>query len=419
MSSFQKQVPRCRVSDSELTTVLDLGLHPLGNGFIAPSDTRDEFFYPLSVGFSEESKLVQLVDQPSPEQMFHSEYPFFSGTSVGMRQHFKQFAYSILSSKFLSENPLIVEIGCNDGILLSHFASRNLRHIGIEPADNVAALAREQGVNVLKDFFCEDTAEVILSSHGSADVIMAANVLCHIARLNDVIRGFKRLLKPNGVVVFEDPYLGDVVRKTSYDQIYDEHVFLFSAHSVVYAFGLADLQLIDVAPQPTHGGSMRYVLSHKGSYEPSDSVPRLLEEESRLGIDQLETFIRFQTKIEESKQALRSELEELKKRGKSVAGYGATSKSTTILNYCEITTDLLPYICDTTPIKHGKLSPGRHIPIKPHQEFQRNHPDVALLFAWNHFEEIQSKESKYLSNGGRFLTHVPFVRYLPQFGPEK
>lgn len=403
---------RCRVTDSPLETVLDLGLHPLGNGFILSQDTRSEFLYPLKVGFSEESMLLQLLYQPDSELMFHANYPFFSGTSSGMQEHFKRFAESILKSKFLTEDPFIVEIGCNDGILLSHFESRNIRHLGIEPAENVAAVASQRGIKVITEFFDESVAEQVLSSSGPADVIVAANVLCHISQLQEVIRGFKKLLKPNGVIIFEDPYLGDIISKTSYDQIYDEHVFLFSAHSVRFAFGLAELDLIEVEAQPTHGGSMRYTLSHNESFEPSDSVFRLVDLESRQGINRLETFLKFQTKIEESKLALKSELEKLKSSGKTVVGYGATSKSTTILNYCEIGTDLLPYICDTTPIKQGKLSPGRHIPIKSHREFQIDPPDVALLFAWNHAEEIRQKESDYLSNGGRFLTHVPFVRYL-------
>jgi methylation protein EvaC len=412
MIDTQNSKPHCRVTNGELITVLDLGIQPLGNGFISPQDLQSEFFYPLKVGFSEESMLLQLVHQPAPEQMFHAEYPFFSGTSAGMQKHFANFAGSILRSKYLSEDPFVVEIGCNDGILLSHLASRHIRHLGIEPAENVAAIARQRGITVMGDFFTELTAERILSSSGQADVIVAANVLCHIPQINEMIKGFKKLLKPNGVIVFEDPYLGDVISKTSYDQIYDEHVFLFSAHSVQFAFNLADFELIDVEAQHTHGGSMRYTLAHSGKYRPSQSVTEVLNAEARQGLHRLDTYDVFRSKVERSKFSLILELEELKTRGKSVAGYGATSKSTTILNYCAIDSDLLPYICDTTPLKQGKLSPGRHLPIRSHEYFQQNSPDVALLFAWNHADEIQQKESSYLSNGGRFLTHVPSIRYF-------
>ena len=212
--------------------------------------------------------------------------------------------------------------------------------------------------------------------------------------------------------MFEDPYLGDVIEKISYDQIYDEHVFLFSAHSVRYMFELDGMELIDVLPQTTHGGSMRYVLAHAGARPVNEAVKQLLAKERALGLHQLSTFEAFRRTVEKSRIDLVNLLRELKAQGKRVVGYGATSKSTTLLNYCGIGPDLIEYISDTTPIKQGKFTPGMHIPVKPHEAFQANPPDYAMLFAWNHAEEILSKETAFANAGGRWIVHVPNVKVL-------
>ena len=212
--------------------------------------------------------------------------------------------------------------------------------------------------------------------------------------------------------MFEDPYLGDVFERTSYDQIYDEHVFLFSAHSIQHLFGLNGMELIDVQPQKTHGGSMRYVLAHAGVHAVKESVPNLLAKEVALGLNRLATFDAFRKNVEHSREDLVTLLRDLKAAGKRIAGYGATSKSTTILNYCGIGPDVIDFISDTTPIKQGKFTPGMHIPVKSHEAFQANPPDFALLFAWNHAEEIMSKEKAFTSSGGRWIVHVPKVQVL-------
>ena len=339
--------------------------------------------------------MLQLTTQPAAEIMFHNQYAFYSSTSTSMERHFEDFASSVVNSEYMqTRGPFIVELGCNDGILLKHFAKRGIRHLGIEPSENVAKVANGHGVLTISDFFSLDIAERIVNDSGHADFFLAANVMCHIPNIVDVAKGIRSLLKPTGVVMFEDPYLGDVVAKTSYDQIYDEHVFLFSAMSVQYLFGLQDMELIDVLPQKTHGGSMRYVLSHRGAYPIKESVTDLIAKEKLQGLDRLTTI-----------QTLRSQ-------GKRIAGYGATSKSTTILNYCGISTDLVEYISDTTPIKQGKFTPGSHIPVVPYETFRSNPPDYAFLFAWNHAEEIMAKEKDFMSAGGKWIVHVPEVKVL-------
>lgn len=405
--------PLCRISGQPLVRVVDFGKQPLGNGFLLPEQYPGEYFYHMEMGYSEVSMMFQLIEQPAPEKMFHEQYAFYSSTSRFMERHFGEFARQVMESRYLTKaDPFVVELGCNDGIMLKNFAQAGIHHLGIEPSRNVAAVANANGVRTLSEFFSESVAEKIVREEGQADAFLAANVMCHIPDIRGVVKGIRTLLKPTGVVMFEDPYLGDVIEKTSYDQIYDEHVFLFSALSIQYLFGLHGMELIDVQPQKTHGGSMRYVLAHAGAYPVSSNVTQLLERERALGLHRLATFETFRKNVEQSRSDLVNLLRDLKSQGKRIAGYGATSKSTTILNYCGIGPELIDYISDTTPIKQGKFTPGMHIPVKPYEAFQANPPDYAVLFAWNHAEEIMSKESGFMAAGGRWIVHVPKVQVL-------
>lgn len=401
----------CRISGQPLTKSVDLGRQPLGNGFLLPKDYATEYFFPMEVGFSETSMMLQLIEQPAPEKMFHEHYAFYSSTSSYMAKHFAEFAQSVMGSEYLAKtDPFVVELGCNDGIMLKNFSQIGIRHLGIEPSRNVAAVANTHGVRTLSEFFDETVARKVVSQDGQADAFLAANVMCHIPDIQSVVKGIQALLKPTGVAVFEDPYLGDIIEKTSYDQIYDEHVFLFSAHSIKYLFGLHGMDLIDVQAQKTHGGSMRYVLAHAGAYPVKKSVTELLAKEQALGLHRLSTFDNFRKNVEKSRTDLLALLRALKAQGKRIAGYGATSKSTTILNYCGIGPDLIDYICDTTPIKQGKFTPGMHIPVVPYETFTANPPDYAFLFAWNHAEEIMAKEKGFMAAGGKWIVHVPEVK---------
>jgi SAM-dependent methyltransferase len=402
----------CRISGQPLNEVVDFGRQPLGNGFLDPNSFPEEYFYSMKIGFDETSMMLQLIEQPAPEMMFHDHYAFYSSTSSFMARHFKEFASQVMQSGYLGSDPFVVELGCNDGIMLKNFAEQDIRHLGIEPSVNVAEEANKLGVRTRSEFFTEESAERIIKEEGQADAFLAANVMCHIPDILGVVKGIRKLLKPTGVVMFEDPYLGDVIAKTSYDQIYDEHVFLFSALSIQYLFGLQGMELIDVFPQKTHGGSMRYVLAHQGAYSVQPSVTELIAKEKAQGLDRLYTFRAFGRNVQRSRQELRGLLNQLKTEGKRVAGYGATSKSTTILNYCGIGPDLIEFISDTTPIKQGKFSPGMHIPVVPYETFKSNPPDYAILFAWNHAEEIMAKEQEYMAAGGKWIVHVPEVQVL-------
>ena len=212
--------------------------------------------------------------------------------------------------------------------------------------------------------------------------------------------------------MFEDPYLGDIVEKTAYDQIYDEHAFYFSVASISYLFEKHGLQVVDVQPQNVHGGSLRYVVAHQGAYPVARAVQAQRDKENSLGLQRTETFEQLRRNIERSRDDLRALLEQIKRQGKRVVGYAATSKSTTVTNYCGITPDLVEFISDTTPIKQGKYSPGVHIPVRPYEEFKAHYPDYALLFGWNHAEEIMAKEQAFKTAGGKWLVYVPQVQVI-------
>lgn len=402
----------CLICNTSLVSFIDFGNMPLGNGFLTPDQFDDEYRFSMQVAFCPVCGMVQLLDQPDRERMFHDNYAFFSGTSTYMARHFKAFAEHVVADYLGARDPFVVEMGSNDGIMLQNFAAAGIRHLGIEPSKNVAQVAIDKGINTITEFFGADLARRIVAENGQADAFLAANVMCHIPYMHSIVEGISILLKPSGVVLFEDPYLGDVIEKTSYDQIYDEHTFLFSTASISYLFEQYGMEVIDVEPQTTHGGSMRYVIAHKGARSVSANVAAQREKELDLGLHLPETYGCFRRNCENSRDQLMALLRELKANGKRVAGYGATSKSTTITNYCGITPDLVEFISDTTPIKQGKYSPGAHIPVRPYEEFEQNYPDYALLFAWNHAKEIMEKEEAFRAAGGKWIVYVPTVQVL-------
>ena len=403
---------RCLICENLIQPFMTFGQMPLANGFLAPDQFADEYFFELSVASCPRCGMFQLMEQPEREKMFNEHYPFYSGTSSGMAVHFQEFAEHVKKEHLFSADPFVVEMGSNDGIMLRHFADAEIRHLGIEPSFNVAQVAKDNGVNTISTFFDEDCARQIVKKYGQADAFLAANVMCHIPYLHSIVKGMGILLKPKGIVMFEDPYLGDVIENTSYDQIYDEHVFLFSLSSISYLFGQHDMEVIDVEPQDTHGGSMRYIIARKGVHSVSGRVDNQLKKEMEIGLNKPETYETFRRNCELSRDSLMELLNNVRDRKKSVIGYAATSKSTTIINYCGITTDHIKFISDTTPIKHGKYSPGAHIPVRPYEEFVSDYPDYALLFAYNHAKEIEEKEQKFLESGGKWIMYVPEVRII-------
>jgi len=401
---------QCWVCASTIRPFMTFGRMPIANNFLSEKDFNKEYFFEMEPAFCNKCKTFQLVRQPEPQQMFNDNYAFFSGTSKFMAKHFEEFSKKVLN--YLDEDPFVVEIGSNDGIMLNNFAKKNIKHLGVEPSSNVAQVAKEKGINTTVNFFDKNLAQRIVKDYGQASAFIAANVMCHIPYINSIVEGIEILLRPKGVVVFEDPYLGEVIAKTTYDQIYDEHTFLFSAHSVQYLFGQYGMELINLEPQATHGGSMRYIIARKGVKTVEKIVNTILEKEEELGLNDPKKYLQFKQNCENYRTQLVTLLEQIRNKGKSISGYAATSKSTTITNYCGITTDLIDCIYDSTPIKQGQFNPGTHIPIRPHQEFKEHYPDYALLFGYNHSEEIFAKEQDFKEQGGKWIVYVPQIEII-------
>lgn len=399
---------KCRICHQKTQLIMHFGKMPIANGFIS-DPTDKEFFFNLSLVFCPKCFMVQLGETVRPEMMFNDNYQFFSSTSSVMALHFEKQANHIMKIVSRKESPFIVELGSNDGIMLQHLTKNKIGHLGIEPAGNVAAIAEKKGVNVLKEFFTQETAIKILKKYGEADIICGSNVTCHIENLNSVAEGVKVLLKGDGIWFFEDPYIYDIIKKSSFDQIYDEHVYYFSGYSVANLARYHGMQLVDMRYQDVHGGSMRYYLKKGNKNKIAQRMKKYLSREHSINLEKLDGYLRFKSNVDKICNDLKRALLKIKKDGKRIVGYAATSKSTTLLNYAKIGPDIINYISDITPTKIGKYTPGTHISIRSHDFFIKDKPPYVLLLAWNHKKEIFQKEQEYRKKGGKFIIYFPKV----------
>ena len=393
---------KCKITNKDIVPFMSFGKMPIANGFIDEKNFSNEFFFEMEVGFNEEISLFQLNEHPKPEKMFNENYPFFTGSSEYMKQHFKEFS-DFVKKKYLNTNSKIIEVGSNDGTFLKNFNIEENRIIGFEPSKNVADIALNNKIPTINKFFNKKNLIDLKDFQGNTDLICASNVICHIPDLNNLIESIDLLLSKYGTFVFEEPYLGSMFEKVSYDQIYDEHIYIFSASAISKIFDKYDFQLVDVLPQITHGGSMRYVIKRKNGTGISNNVKSIINYELKNKLDTLQACLNFKKNCELSKKNIVKKINDLKNSNKSICGYAATSKSTTILNYCNIDNKLIDYICDTTKEKIGKFSPGMHIPVVDMNYFYKNKTDSAYLFAWNHKEEIFKKEKNFK---GEWFSHV-------------
>ena len=391
---------KCKITNKSIKPFMSFGKMPIANGFLDKKDFSNEFFFNMEVGFNEELSLFQLNDHPKPEKMFNKNYPFFTGSSEYMKRHFKSYAEFV--KKYLKTNSRIIEIGSNDGTFLKNFDNSENFLTGVEPSKNVADIAVKNNIPTINEFFNTVSAKKLKKFVGNTDLICASNVICHVPNLNNLIEAVDLLLSKDGVFVFEEPYLGSMFEKVSYDQIYDEHIFMFSATSISKIFSKFNFYLIDAIPQTTHGGSMRYVLK-RFKNEDNESLKKIFNYEDKNNLNKIDSCLEFKKNCEISKDNITNKIKSFKDKGKTICGYAATSKSTTILNYCNIGTNYIDFICDTTKEKIGKFSPGKHIPIKDMNYFHENMTDCVYLFAWNHKEEIFNKEKNFR---GEWFSHV-------------
>ena len=395
---------------------LDLGKHPIANAFLKEKDFDDEFLFDLKVVFDTESKLVSIKNFVEPEKIFNENYPYTTSNSFHKVKHFKETA-EMLMKEF---NPLtVMEIGSNDGVFLKNWS--NDYTIGVEPCGNFAKVTEDMGYQTYSEFWTTELSEKIKNDgHVDFDLIYAANCICHIQDLDDCFSSVKNILSKDGVFVFEDTSLLRMLERGSYDQIYDEHAHIFSVTALDNILMKNGLKIFRVDNLSVHGGSNRIYVSHLPSHtflrnRPVElTVRENLNKEKEFGIDNFKTYEIFAERIDKSKNDLVELLVKLKNDGKRIMSIGATSKSTTVFNYCGIgaapwQTDLIEVITDTTPDKQGLVAPGSHIPVVDRESVNLNDYDYVFLGAWNFKEVIADKEREFVENGGQFITHVPEV----------
>lgn len=384
---------------------LDLGQQPIANNFLLPEQVDDEFKYHLTVEIDDGTKLVSLGEFVAPEKMFNDTYAYHSSGSKTMQEHFKKTAIALVNNFA----PLkVLEIGSNDGVFIKNINSDIA--IAVEPCSNFADLTNKMGYKTISEFWTLDLAKEIRSKHGAQDLIYAANCMCHIQNLSEAFAAVNECLSDRGVFVFEDPSLSKMIERCSYDQIYDEHAHIFSVTALNKILASQGLYIFRVEKLNVHGGSNRIFASKRLHKNIEANVDDIMKEEFNMGLEDIRTYNNFATRVEQSRVQLLGLLKEFKRKNFNIVGYGATSKSTTVFNYCGIDSSLIGYITDTTPTKQGKVSPGMHIPVVP-REGNLNSVDYAYLGAWNYEAEIAEKESEFLRSGA-FITHVPYVRII-------
>lgn len=405
----------CRFCKTPLTTsFVDLGMSPLSNAYLAPQDLqRMEAFFPLHAYVCSQCFLVQLAQFESPENIF-SHYAYFSSYSETWLQHAQRYTEMICEKLSLNEKSLVIEIASNDGYLLQYFKARQIPILGIEPAQNIAAVAREKGIPTLNRFFGTQTAQE-LQQDSSADLIVGNNVLAHVPDLNDFIAGLKLILKPAGVITLEFPHLLQLMQLNQFDTIYHEHFSYFSLLTVQKIFAAHQLAIFDVETLPTHGGSLRIYVQHAQASKPPnrEQIDRVLSLEKAYGLDQLTTYTGFSEQVVQVKCQLLNFLIQARQSGQSVVGYGAPAKGNTLLNYCGVGPELIAYTVDRNPNKQGHYLPGTHLPICSPEQIKLTRPDYLVILPWNLKEEIMTQMAFIREWQGKFVVPIPKLEIYP------
>ena len=394
--SLKLKYTTCKVTKKKIPIIFNFGKMPIANNFSKLVDKKN--MYEMKIAFNESNGLFQLVSAPKPKKLFNKNYAFISSTSNSMMEHFKNIAKNI--KKLLKKNDKIMEIGCNDGIFLQNF--KNFNHLGIEPSKNVYRLSKSKKLKVLNSFFTQNLVRKE-KLQNQFKIIFAANVICHIPDMISLFKSVEISLKQNGLFIFEEPYLGSMLEKTSYDQIYDEHFYMFSAHSIKSILEQFNLKLVKAERIPTHGGSLRYYVKKTKSNKITDELKKILNYEKKIRITKISTIKKFVKNCIKSKKRILKILSKLNRKNLTVYGYGATSKSTTILHFCNIKDNMINGIFDNTPTKIGRYFPSKKIKIIDYKEFKNIKPKYCFLFAWNHYKEIFKKEKK---NQIKWLCHI-------------
>jgi SAM-dependent methyltransferase len=403
----------CRFCGAALTqSLIDLGMSPLCESFLAAEQLNQmEPFYPLHAWVCGECFLVQVEEYVRPDRIF-AEYAYFSSYSDSWLRHAQRYVEIITTRLDLGASNKVVELGSNDGYLLQWFVQKGIPVLGIEPAANVAEAARAKGVPTITVLFGRETVPEIVAVHGLADLVIGNNVLAQVSDLNGFVAGMKILLAPRGVITMEFPHVMRLIEENQFDTIYHEHFSYFSFITVERIFAAHGLTLFDVEELPTHGGSLRIYARHLADRTKpvGTSVHELRRREESAGFGTIERYFSFTEQVHETKRRLLDFLIGARRQGRSIVGYGAPGKGNTLLNYCGIRTDFLDYIVDRNPYKHGRFTPGTHIPIFPPARIFETRPDYLFILPWNLKDEIIEQMAAIRAWGGQFVVPIPDVK---------
>ena len=408
--NFSFQCRSCGASDGEL--VLDLGLQPLANNLLRPEDLgKPEPKFPLRVAVCHQCWLLQITDLVPPTQLF-SEYLYFSSFSDALLRHAKTAVEQHIREFQLGPQSHVVEIASNDGYLLQNFVAAKIPCLGIEPAANIAKVAREKGIETRVEFFGLNLARQLVAEHRQADLILGNNVFAHAPDTNDFVAGLAALLKPRGRIALEFPCGVDLIEHTEFDTIYHEHVFYFTVTALKPLFERHGLEIIRVEHLPIHGGSLRLYAARAGAHPVEPSVGQFLEAEQGKGVASPAYYKNFSARVQALKASLRELLAQLRQQGKTVAAYGAAAKGSTLINFFGLGRDTLAFVADRSTYKQGRLMPGQHLPIVPPDQLAAQKPDYALLLTWNFADEIIAQQKAYRQAGGKFIIPIPQVKVI-------
>lgn len=389
--------------------VLDLGLQPLANNLLRPEDLgKPEPKFPLRVAVCHQCWLLQITDLVPPTQLF-SEYLYFSSFSDALLRHSRAAVEQHIRDFQLGAQSHVVEIASNDGYLLQYFKAANIPCLGIEPAANIAKVAREKGIESRVEFFTLKLAQALAGEKLQADLILGNNVFAHAPDTNDFVAGLAALLKPSGRIALEFPYGVDLIEHSEFDTIYHEHVFYFTVTALKPLFERHGLELIRVDHLPIHGGSLRLYAARVGAHPVEASVEKFLAEEKKKGVSASAYYRGFASHVQELKKSLTDLVAKLRAEQKTIAAYGAAAKGSTLINFFGLGCESLSFVTDRSTYKQGRLMPGQHIPILPPEALWVKRPDYTLLLTWNFADEILAQQKAYRDAGGKFIIPIPKV----------